>query len=416
MYIHEKRLHQALNDLAPQAKELLSDMITYPSTHGNESQLQSYLERRWTAAGFEVQRHPIAESIRRDPEYSHPAKDYDFKGRDNLVVVVQGSDGGRSVILNSHVDVVPPHEWPEAFTPKIEGDWIYGRGACDAKGCVATMYLVACALRALGATHGGDIFYQMVIDEEVGGNGSLALIREGIQTDGVVVLEPTRLMLHPANRGAIWFRFEFEGTSTHMGRKEEGVNAIDLACETTHILYEYEKELIQDRDKQPLFTHYKLPAQVNIGILEAGEWPSMVAGSAVMEGGVGFLPNRPMAQVKEDIVRYIRERGSETLKSRYTLAFPKLHNDSYETPINAPLVQTFHAAIKETGAWKDITGWNVSCDARLFAKIGGMPTIVFGPGDIKDAHSSAEKIRLSEMITAAETLVRFIEKWCTTDQ
>jgi acetylornithine deacetylase/succinyl-diaminopimelate desuccinylase-like protein len=96
------------------------------------------------------------------------------------------------------------------------------------------------------------------------------------------------------------------------------------------------------------------------------------------------------------------------------LTFPKLHNDSYETPIDDPLVQTFHAATKETEAEESITGWNVSCDARLFAKIGDMPTVVFGPGDIQDAHSAAEKIRLSEIITAAETLIRFTERWCVT--
>ncbi len=412
-FIEKERLRKVLTDLAPHARNLLGDMISYPSTHGNESELQTFLEKRWTEAGFYVERHTISENLKADPEYAHPIEDLSFKGRDNLVVRVKGNDSGRSVIINSHVDVVPPHEWPDAFQPKVEGDWIYGRGACDAKGCVAAMYLTACALQELGMKTGGDIIYQMVIDEEVGGNGSLALIREGITADGAIVLEPTKLRLHPANRGAIWFRFEFEGKPTHMGGKEHGINAIDLACETIGILYEYEKNLIQDKKNQPLFDHYKMPTQINIGVLEAGEWPSIVAGSAVMEGGVGFLPNRPMSQVKEDIVRYIENRGSDTLKSRYRLTFPKLHNDSYETPIDDPIVQTFHAATQETEAQKTITGWNVSCDARLFAKIGAMPTLVFGPGDIQDAHSTAEKIHLSEIVTAAETLIRFTERWCS---
>jgi len=408
----KQTLRKILTDLAPKAQQLLADMITYPSTHGRESELQTYLEKKWTEAGFEIERHSIPDNITSDPEYSNPEKPIDFKNRDNLMVRVKGKDGGRSVILNSHVDVVPPHLWPEAFQPKIDGDMIYGRGACDAKGCVATMFLAACALRERKRAHGGDVIYQMVVDEEVGGNGSLALIREGIRADGVVVLEPTKLMLHPANRGAIWFRFEFAGKSTHMGRKEEGINAIDLAYETIGILYEYEKQLAADREAQPLFASYPLPTQVNIGILHGGEWPSMVAGSAVMEGGVGFLPNRPMSRVKTDMVHLIEERGSDALRSRYQLTFPRLHNDSYETPVNDPLVKTFHAAIRETDAQEKIMGWNVSCDARLFARIGGMPTIVFGPGDIQDAHSAEEKIRVSEMVTAAETLIRFIDKWC----
>ena len=116
-----------------------------------------------------------------------------------------------------------------------------------------------------------------------------------------------------------------------------------------------------------------------------------------------------MSQVKEDIVRLIEEKGSDPLKSRYKISFPRLHNDSYETSVEEHLVKIFHTATRETGAREEITGWNVSCDARLFSKIGGMPTVVFGPGDIQDAHSAEEKLSMSEMRVAAETLVRFIE-------
>jgi acetylornithine deacetylase/succinyl-diaminopimelate desuccinylase-like protein len=80
--------------------------------------------------------------------------------------------------------------------------------------------------------------------------------------------------------------------------------------------------------------------------------------------------------------------------------------------VEDPPVKTFHLATKETDAREEITGWNVSCDARLFAKIGGMPTVVFGPGDISDAHSAEGKLSMSEMVIAAETLIRFIDKWC----
>ena len=410
--VDKENLRKRLWEFLPQAKALLLEMIACPSISGNEADVLALLDEKWRTAGFPVQRHPVSESIKSDPEYAHLESDVKYDGRDNLEVCIEGEKTGRSLIINSHVDVVPPHQWPEAFQPKTEGEWIYGRGACDAKGCIATMYLAACAMKTLGIRPAGDLFLQMVIEEEAGGNGSLARIRQGSIADGVVVLEPTDLLLHPANRGAIWFRFEFEGKPCHMGRKEAGINAIDLAREAIDILYRYEQELIRDRDDQPLFAHYRLPAQVNIGILRGGELPSIVAGSAVMEGGIGFLPNRPMAQVKEDVVRRIEQQGSEALKARYRLTFPRLHNDSFETPVDHPLVQTFHAATKETEARDDITGWNVSCDARLFSRIGKMPTVVFGPGRIEDAHSAAERIHLSDMVTAAETLIRFVEKWC----
>jgi len=410
--VEQAELRRVLAQLAPRAQELLVESIRLPSTHGDEAPVQDYLERKWTEAGLRVERHPIPEDIKSDDEYSHPAQDRPYAGRHNLVVRT-GSGNGRSLIINAHSDVVPAEDWPEAFEPRVEGDVIRGRGACDDKGCIAAMFLAALAARQLGIEPAGEVVYQMVIEEEVGGNGSLALIREGVKADGVVVLEPTGLHVHPANRGAIWFRFEFEGRPCHMGRKHEGVNAIDLACETIGILYEYEKELIRDCESQPLFAHYEFPTQVNVGMLHGGEWPSMVPASAVMEGGVGFLPNRPMEQVKADLVRYIEERGSEELKSRYTLSFPKLHNDSYETPRDHPLVRACAAAAREAGTPDEITGWNVSCDARLFAKVGGMPTVVFGPGRIEDAHSRAECVNMNEIVKAAEMLLRLIEQWCS---
>ncbi len=411
----DAELREVLSRLAPEAQEFLVELIRYPSTHGEEAGAVRYAEETWASAGLRVERHPIPDSLRDDPEYTHPATERDFTGRDNLVARLGRGQGG-SVIINSHLDVVTAEEWDTAFEPRVEGGVIHGRGACDAKGCVAAMFLAARALQELDLTPAGEVAFQMVVEEEVGGNGSLALIRQGQKADGVVVLEPTSLAMHPANRGAIWFRFEFTGSSCHMGRKHDGVNAIDLACEARSILYEYEKELIGDQEDQPLFAHYDFPTQVNVGTLHGGDWPSMVPGKAVMEGGIGFLPNRPMEQVKEDVVRYIEERGSDLLKERYELSWPRLHNDSYETPVNHPFVQAFHRATLATDAQDSITGWNVSCDARLFAKVGGMPTVVFGPGGIEDAHSDAEKVAMSDIVTAAETLVQFIRDWCYRDQ
>jgi acetylornithine deacetylase len=405
-------LRRVIRGLLPRARDFLAGAIAFPSTHGNEAGVQRFIEETWEAAGLRVERHPIPESIRDDPEYTSPAVDRPFAGRDNLVARMAGPAPGRSAVVNSHVDVVPADDWPDAYTPRVEGDVVFGRGACDAKGCVATMYLAACAMAELGLPRAGEVIFQIVVDEEVGGNGTLALVREGVRADGAVVCESTHLAVHPANRGAVWFRFDFQGRSCHMGSKHEGVSAIDLACETIGILYRYEAELIEDKKSQPLFAGYEFPAQVNVGMIGGGHFPSAVAGAAWLEGGIGFLPCRPMEQVKADVVRRIETLGSETLKARYRLSWPKLHNDSYETPPDDPLVRTFHEAATEAGAPAGLTGWNVSCDARLLAKLGGMPTVVFGPGGIEDAHSASERIALPEVEKAAEALVRFVDKWC----
>ncbi len=410
--MRREKLRTVLRELIPEARAYLVEAIRLPSTHGNEVEVVVHAEETWREAGFEPRRHPMPEDLTEDPQYTHPGEDIAFAGRENLVVRVPGAGEGRSLILNSHLDVVPAEDWSAAFEPEVREGIIRGRGACDAKGCVAAMFLAVRAMQELGLKPAGDLICQMVIDEEVGGNGSLALMREGVLADAAVVLEPTQLHLHPANRGAVWFRLEFEGESCHMGRKHEGVNAVGLACEAMEILHGYEEELRRDAEDQPLFASYELPAQVNVGVLRGGEWPSMVAGSAVMEGGVGFLPNRPMERVKQDLARLLDEEGSSELRSRYRLSFPRLHNDSYETPPDHPFVEAFHEATRRTDAAEDVTGWNVSCDARLLAKVGGMPTVVFGPGSIQDAHSAGECVRMDDILTAAETLVRAVEEWC----
>ena len=412
MGVDSTTLKKTVADCLPAAQAFVLGTLGCPSVHGKDAGVQEITERLWTEAGFEVERHEMPDGLRDDPEYGAPAEECGFAGRPNLVVRDKAARAGRTVILCSHMDVVPADDWDEAFTPRVDGDTITARGACDAKGNVAVMFLAALAMKKLSLPGAGEVIHEIVIDEEVGGNGALALIREGITADAVVVCEPTELHMHAANRGALWFRFTFEGKSCHMGRKYEGINAVDLAAETIRILYEYEKELVNDQETQPLFAQYKFPAQVNIGTLMAPGFPSMVAGRAVMEGGIGFLPNRAMAQVKKDVEAYIDRLGSDTLKARYTVEYPKLHNDSFETPVDHPLVRTFHEATTETDAADDVTGWIVSCDARLFAKAAGLPTIVFGAGSLADAHSKHEQINLADVAVAAETIVRFVEKWC----
>ena len=398
-----------------EARNYLKEMIRIKSTPGNESEVVC-LSRDWFArAGCDCQLISIPPDIVSDPEYSHSDTPITYDGRANLVARRLGKSGGRSVILQSHLDVVPSGDWEEAFTPVDDGDFVVGRGAADAKGQVATIWLAMKALDELGVDLEGEVQAQAVVEEELGGNGALALIRQGYLADAAVIFESTGLNIHPANRGAIWFRIEIEGLPTHMGRKHEGISAIDLAIKVIEALYEYEKIIIADSINYPGFERYACPVQVNVGVLNAGTWPSQVAASAVIEGGVGFLPNRSMDQVKTEIRQVIERIDDPWLRDHYKLSFPKLHNDAYEIPYDHPLVTTLHKAALESELESEIFGWNVSCDARLYAKLGGIPTVVFGPGSVSEAHSHGEKIGMSDVAKAAETIVRFVLEWCKSD-
>ena len=407
-----EHIKRALEADRETAAELLMRLISMRSVTGEEGPIQDFLRDAFTQLGLEVIEAPLPESLREDPEFSSPEAVKNYQGRHNLIVRMRGTGGGHSLILSTHVDTVPEAGWAEAFTPRREGEAIIGRGAVDAKGMVATIWLALKTLIESGFQPRGDLSVHLVIEEEIGGNGALALLRQGERAEVALVVEPTGVQIHPGHRGAIWFRITVQGRSTHMGRKWEGVNAVEKAMRIIEALLEYEKRLVAESRGQPLFARYSDPVQVNIGMLHGGEWPSMVPGEAVIEGGVGFLPNKPMTRVKEEVREVILGIGDEWITDHFTLEFPKLHNDAYEDDPAHPFVTTLKRCCDELGLNSEVHGWNVSCDARLYHHQGQMPTVIFGPGDPAACHSAQEQCHLGDLIRGAEALAMVIREWC----
>ncbi len=406
-----RQIAAAVETLSDQGLRWLQDMIAFESTQGNEHGIQEYCKQLLEDIGQAPEYREIPDSIFDDPEYSHGESECSYNGRYN-VVANWGADQGQSVIVQSHMDVVPGADWQEAFTPKVDGDYVYGRGATDCKGQIAMIAMALKALGDLGFEPKGRIETQLVIEEEPGGNGALALIRQGCKADAVIVCEGSLLNVFPANRGAIWFKLKTIGKSLHMGRRNEGENAIEKMMEAIRYILDYEKELIADSANYPLFERYEAPVQICLGMIRGGRWPSMVCADCEMEGGVGFLPNKNMAQIKDELEQAILRTDDEWLKTHYELEFNKLHNDAYESDPNHPLVQGLHGAAVECGIDSEIYGWNVSCDARLYAKLGGMTTMVFGPGTIADAHAAGEKIEWPQVVEGAKALALALSRWC----
>ncbi len=415
MALDPGRISERVEALRDQAVQWLCDLIRFPSVQGQEREVQEYVHRTLSELGLRASFREIPEDIVNDPEYTHSDNEQPYEGRYNVVAEWGGEGQGRSLILQSHSDVVPAAGWEDAFQPRVEGDFVYGRGATDAKGQIVTQWLAIAALADLGLRPSGRLEVQTVIEEEVGGNGALALIRQGCKADGVVVMEASGLDVFPANRGAIWFRARTIGKSVHMGRRHEGVNAIEKMVEVILRLLDYEKRLIEESRGHPLFTRYEHPVQLCLGTIRADGWPSMVAGECVLEGGVGFLPNKSMDQIKRELWEAVMETDDEWLKTHFELTFPKLHNDAYEIDPNHPLPVELNRAVLDMGFKSEIYGWNVSCDARLYAKVAGLPTVVFGPSDIQQAHSANERISVKEMLDAAKCLALFIARWCGTE-
>jgi acetylornithine deacetylase len=407
----KQELNRKIDSLSNAAVEMLSALIAFPSVQGEEKGAQDFILSSFRGSGLSAEGVAIEEAIGLDPEYTFCDQPVSYRDRCNVVIARKGGASGRSLILNAHSDVVPAQEWSDAFRPKVTGGRVVGRGACDDKGQIAVLYLVLNALQSLGVELRGDLLSEIVIEEEVGGNGSLALIRQGYRAEGVVVLEPTELKIHPANRGVLWFRVTAEGKPVHMGRIYDGISAIDMSIELIRALRVYERTLIEDSRSHPLFSMHRQPVQLNIGTMRAGDWPATVPARAVFEGGVGFLPNKRLSDIKGDLAEIVG-RQEEWLRTHTRLEFPKLHNDAFETPIDDPLVAAVQAACAAEGLSKELTGWIVSCDARLFSKVGGMPTVVFGAGSLVHAHANDEQVEIRDVLRAAKVLSALVVDWC----
>lgn len=408
--VFEAGLSAAIRSRGDWARDLLCRLIAFPSTTGTEGGVQEYLYDFLSRAGFPVRLSPIDESIVDDPDYTPVPGHESYRGRPNVLVDLAGAGGGRSAILNSHTDVVPGPDG--MFEARSENGVVHGRGACDAKGQVVTILLALSALKELGVRLKGDVEAQFVIEEEAGGNGSLAAIAGGRRADAAVVLEPTGLGVRPANRGAAWFKLTVSGRSVHMGRYREGVNAFDEMLGLVPVLKEYEASLREASKGYPGFPDDPSPVVVNIGRVRGGDWPSTVPAECVVEGGIAFLPNRTARRIEEEVRALIEAKATPWAREHARFELAGLRNEAFETPAGDPAVRSFHRAAESLLGPRPLEGWVASCDARLFFHRGGMPTLVFGAGDLGQAHALDERIEMDDILRAAEVLATFLADWC----
>ena len=394
------------------AVDLLIRLISFRSTAGNEREVQLFLDQYIREIGFDSRLMPIHPDIEADEDYTLVPGHQTYDGRANIVFTVPGSGGGKSIILSTHTDVVPGPD--ELFEPKVEGDIVKGRGACDAKGHVVTVLLALQALRDAGVKLKGDVTTQFVIEEEAGGNGALSAVMDCPKADGALIIESTGFKVFPANRGAVWFELSIEGKTTHMGRWRDGVSAIDEMMDAIRILKDYEKKLVAESKGDPLFCDCEGCVKVNVGQIRGGDWPSMVPGHCTIEGGVGFLPNKRLADIRREVREAIEQNASQWTKEHYRLDFKRLHNEAYRMDPDHPLASTLYDAVAGQGIESEITGWTASCDARLYWHRGCMPTVVFGAGSVSYAHANNEQISIEEIKTGARILADFLVRWCGT--
>lgn len=301
------------------------------------------------------------------------------------------------ILLAPHLDTVGgPGDWDRLFEPRQRAGRLHGRGACDTKGCVAAMMTavlqVANSRRRPAHT---EIVFAGLVDEEHGQCGSRVLAAGGSKAELAIVGEPTRLQVVTAHKGDLWLRLETRGKAAHGARPELGRNAVLEMAQVVQLLETtYAKRLEQRR--HPLLGR----ATVNVGTIAGGTQVNIVPAQCQITIDRRTLPGETETTVRREIQALLRQHRLKAVfgnaKSADCLPL--------ETDPKLPLVQAF---LRIAGQRKPV-GVDFFCDASPLAQ-GGIPSIVFGPGDIAQAHTADEWISLDSLERGTQMLVRFLQ-------
>jgi acetylornithine deacetylase len=419
-----------------EAVGLLQELVATPSVNpnypgivreehlGGETRVNDVLEARYRAAGLVTHR---------------PAED---PGRVNLVGVRRGAGGGRSLILNGHIDTVPPAGGEESWTygpwtPELRDGRLYGLGSTDMKASAVSMWLATQALADAGVELAGELHLHSVVGEETAEYtlGTLACVRAGFRADGAIVTEPSSpprpLAISTTSAGFVWFRVLVEGRATHAGNRPLairpggpgdaiGVNALEKGVRIVRALQELETQWGLTK-VHPYFS----PGFFNImpGIFRSDPgvpFPAYFPDKADLHWIAWFPPDQDTEDVKAELQDHVLAacRLDPWLREHppafeWVIEYPGMF-----TPWEHPLPQAM------AGAFEAVTGEQVPPPSPQFpanfaaAMEGtwlereGIPSIVFGPGDLRVAHATDEYVSVDEVITAAAALAVCAVEWC----
>jgi len=400
----------------------LQALVRTPSVTGSEGAVQEVVAAQLRGLGLETDVwEPDVAALA--PHADAVGTFDNFSGRPNVVGRLRGAGGGRSLILNAHIDTVEsgePARWTHPpFAAEIVDGRLYGRGACDMKGGLATNLFALAALRAAGCQPRGDVIVESVVSEEDGGAGALATILRGYRADAAIITEPTRLAVVPAQGGSLVFRLHVPGRAAHACVRDEGVSAIEKFAGLHRALLDFEAAR-NAAIAHPLYAGIANKVPINIGKVRGGAWPSSVPESLVAEGRAGLMPGEDVATFKADVAAVIAGAAEKDPWLREHPPRIEWFSGQFapaEIPADAPLVRTVVAAHETvTGAAPPLAGVTYGADMRHFLRAGGMPCLMYGAGDVRVAHFTDEFVSLADVLTATKTIAVTIADWCGTDE
>ncbi len=387
------------------ALETLSELVAVESILGNEAGAQQIVRRELERLDFEV------EAVEVDPALlaSDPASGVPIVGYAGRPVLIGRRAGAsrRSLLIQGHVDVVPPGAealWTSPPFSACERDgWVYGRGAADMKGGFAMALLALGALQECAPDSlEGALSMASVIEEECGGNGALAALHAGATADGVLLPEPTALTLLLGGVGVLWCEITVRRKGSHAGEPGAAGSALESALEVAESLraltraFEDGDADMRDPSEQYLF---------NVGTLHAGEWISNAPSIATLGVRVGY-PTRMAPAEAQDHVRATVAAADPGAELRFVGFRAEGYRVSADDPFAIAVARAHHSA---HGTQAASSSESATTDARFYAR-RGIPAVCYGPNG-RNLHAVDEAVEVASIAAGARTLSRLIPDW-----
>jgi acetylornithine deacetylase len=380
----DDQLREAVAMELPDAIDLLSELVRRASLVGDELSAQVLVQATFDELGFATSRIAVPENIGDDPLAGVASGSY--RGRFDVLASTP-RDGGSTLLMNGHIDVVPVNEatWTsDPFEPVVRDGWLYGRGAGDMKSGFAMAVLALRALRRLDESLiSRNLSFLSVIEEECTGNGTLAAVRAGVSGFGGGHAESSDRLTSPA----------------------------DVLVRIINDLREFEVQL--NKEPQPPYDTIAHPYNLNVGVVHLGEWPSSVPGELKLELRVGHPGNLG----DDDVVANVRTIVERVLGSsgdpRVTVVASGFRAQGYAQPSEDALVQlvaTTHQSLHGDTPVAEVIG--STTDARYYRNQLEVPVLCYG-AVVRNMHGSDECVELDSIERGALTLAKTIARYRT---
>lgn len=397
-------------------EELLCRLVAAPTLLGDEDPGQEVMRGALRQAGF----HPRdvamdADALRASP--FHSPFSWDVTGKANVVADwAPAGTGGRSLILNGHIDVVSAASdrlWRHApFHATRDGDWLYGRGAGDMKAGLAAIVGAVRGLQRLGLAPLAPVQLQSVVEEECTGNGALQCVLSGPRADAAVITEPFPGAISVAQVGVLWFHVDIGGSPAHVGDTGEGVNAIEAAFPLVAALHRLEDEL--NEAPPPPFDAFEHPLNLNVGVIHGGEWPSTVASECTLSCRLALYPGTTVQELKgrvESAIATAAAAHAFLCTHPPTVRYDGFACEGAVVPADTPVVRELARAIERIdGGRPAAIASTATTDARAFVQ-HGIPAVCFGPL-AESLHGVDERVYWPSVVQTAQVLALFVRDWC----